>query len=253
MEKYFDYQAQKVVITGVASGIGLAQAQAFLAAGAVVCASDIQQNNAVSQLQHQYPQTFYFTQGDLASLAGIQNLADLVAAKMGFCNILLNTAGILDAYTPTLETSEALWDKVFNTNLKSIFRLTNLLLPKMLENGHGVVINMASIAGLVAGGGGAAYTASKHAIIGYTKQLDLDYAAQGIRACAIAPGAINTPMNKKDFEGDAKMAKEVASLTPAKRWASPKEVADLTLFLASSAADYIHGATVPIDGGWIEK
>ena len=166
---------------------------------------------------------------------------------------MLNTAGILDAYKPTLETDEELWDKIMNTNLKSIFRLTNAVLPSMLKQSHGVIINMASIAGMVAGGGGAAYTAAKHAIIGYTKQLDYDYAKSGIRACSIAPGAINTPMNAADFAGDAHMARQVAEETPAGRWAKPEEVAELTLFLASQRADYIHGANVPIDGGWVEK
>ena len=124
----------------------------------------------------------------------------------------------------------------------------------MLENGHGTIVNMASIAGMVAGGGGAAYTAAKFGIIGYTKQLDYDYAAKGIRANCIAPGSIETPMNTKDFEeDDGKMAKWVADQTPAKRWAQPEEVAALTMFLASPRADYIHGTAVPIDGGWLEK
>ncbi|WP_158178930.1 SDR family oxidoreductase, partial [Lactiplantibacillus plantarum] len=139
------------------------------------------------------------------------------------------------------------------TDLTSQFIVTNAVLPAMLAAQHGVFVNMASIAGLVGGGGGAAYTAAKHAIIGYTKQLDLDYAAQGIRANCIAPGAIDTPMNAADFAGDGKMAKWVASETPAKRWAQPQEVADLTLFLASQHADYIHGTVVPIDGGWLAK
>lgn len=112
---------------------------------------------------------------------------------------------------------------------------------------------MASVAGLVAGGGGAAYTASKHAVIGYTKQLTFDYSRQGIRANALAPGAIQTPMNKADFEGDAEIAKWVANETPAGRWAQPDEVAKATLFLASEGASYIQGAVLPIDGGWIVK
>ncbi|MDN6516432.1 MAG: SDR family oxidoreductase, partial [Lacticaseibacillus paracasei] len=126
-------------------------------------------------------------------------------------------------------------------------------LPGMLARGHGIFINMSSIAGLVGGGGGVAYTAAKHAVIGLTKQLDLDYAAKGIRANALAPGAINTPMNAADFAGDGKMAAWVAQETPAKRWAKPEEVAQLSLFLASDAADYIHGTVIPIDGGWLEK
>ena len=176
-----------------------------------------------------------------------------IKKELSTVDILLNTAGILDNYAPTLDTSEEQWDNIFNTNLKSMFLLTNEILPVMLKQKHGVIVNMASIAGLVAGGGGAAYTAAKHGIIGYTKQLAYDYADKGIRVNCIAPGAINTPMNAADFAGDGAMAKEVARLTPAKRWAKPKEVAEMTLYLASPRADYVHGTVFTIDGGWTVK
>lgn len=112
---------------------------------------------------------------------------------------------------------------------------------------------MTSIAGLVSGGGGAAYTASKHAVIGYTKQLSYDYCTEGIRVNALAPGAIQTPMNAADFEGAGEMAKWVENNTPARRWAMPEEVANVTLFIASNAADYMHATVIPIDGGWMNK
>ncbi|KMO51231.1 3-ketoacyl-ACP reductase, partial [Lacticaseibacillus rhamnosus] len=168
-------------------------------------------------------------------------------------DIVCNTAGILDGYKTVAETDLATWQHILNVDLTSQFLMIKALLPGMLARGHGVFVNMSSIAGIVGGGGGVAYTAAKHAVIGLTKQLDLDYAAQGIRANALAPGAINTPMNAADFAGDGKMAAWVAKETPAKRWAKPEEVAQLTLFLASDAADYIHGTVIPIDGGWLEK
>ena len=250
MNLYPEFENQNVIITGVASGIGLAQAQKFLAAKAHVFGADIQQNEQINALKTN--SKFHFNQCDVRDKHQIEKWLRpiLIDRKV---DILINTAGILDGFAPTLETSEQLWDDIFNTNLKSIFRITNLILPQMIEKKAGTIINMASIAGMVAGGGGAAYTAAKSGIIGYTKQLDYDYASFGIRANCIAPGAIETPMNKADFEGDAQMAKWVAEQTPAKRWAKPEEVADLTLFLASPRADYIHGAAVPIDGGWIEK
>ncbi|MCP0887741.1 3-oxoacyl-ACP reductase [Ligilactobacillus sp. WILCCON 0076] len=248
------YFTQKVVLlTGVASGIGFAQAAKMLENGAYVFGGDLHFNAQIKQLQKKYPAHFFFKICDVRKKHDLAILVDYALAKMTHIDILLNTAGILDAYQPSLNTSEKEWDNVMNTNLKSIFRLTNLVLPSMLQQKHGTIINMASIAGLVAGGGGAAYTAAKHAIIGYTKQLDYDYAGLGIRANCIAPGAIDTPMNAADFAGDATMAKEVARLTPAKRWAKPEEVAALTVFLASDSADYIHGVAIPIDGGWTEK
>lgn len=243
---------QTVLLTGAASGIGLAQAQLFLQEGAFVWGLDITKSAAILHLEESFPTNFTFIHCDVRKIAEIQLAVERASAR-GSIDILLNTAGILDEYRPSLETSIAQWDNVMATNLKSMFLLCNTCLPQMLQQKHGVIVNMASIAGLVAGGGGAAYTAAKHAIIGYTKQLDYDYAGQGIRANCAAPGAINTPMNQADFAGDGQIAKEVAAQTPALRWAQPEEVAALTLFLASPQADYIHGAVVPIDGGWIEK
>lgn len=247
--QFSEYQGQTILVTGAASGIGLAQVQAFLAQGANVIAIDRQPQPAelvsTATLNYQVADVC----DELALVAAIK----AGVAELGQPTIVCNTAGKLDAYRPTLDTSLTQWQSILATDLTSQFIVTNTVLPAMLKAKHGVFVNMASIAGLVAGGGGAAYTAAKHAIIGYTKQLDLDYAAQGIRANCIAPGAIDTPMNAADFAGDAKMAKWVASETPAKRWAQPSEVADLTLFLASKHADYIHGTVTPIDGGWLEK
>lgn len=253
MAKNCSFRGKVVIVTGVASGIGLAEAKLFLAEGARVWGVDIQEAEQVKLLETKYEALFSFVQCDVREKTALATLTELVIKDSKRIDIVLNTAGILDAYQPSLETSEEEWDNVMATDLKSMFLLTNNCLPYMLEQKHGVFVNMASIAGLVAGGGGAAYTAAKHAIIGYTKQLDYDYAAQGIRANCIAPGAINTPMNQADFAGDGQMAKEVAAQTPALRWAQPEEVASLALFLASDGSDYIHGAVVPIDGGWIEK
>nr|WP_197431704.1 3-oxoacyl-ACP reductase [Lentibacillus sp. JNUCC-1] len=244
-----DFSGKVVFVTGAASGIGQAQAKAFLEQGARVFGMDLEAKG-LRQLAEAHGETFQFHIGSVADQASVTEAVQNCLNTFDQIDVLLNTAGILDGFAPTLETDEALWDTIMTTNVKGMYLVTNAVLPKMLARRSGVVINMASIAGFVAGGGGAAYTASKHAIIGYTKQLTYDYAAQGIRANALAPGAIQTPMNAADFEGDAHMAKWVANETPAKRWASPQEVADLTLFVASDRASYMHGAVLPLDGGW---
>ncbi|WP_461214298.1 3-oxoacyl-ACP reductase [Lacticaseibacillus sp. GG6-2] len=232
------FASVKVAVTGAASGIGRAQAAAFVAAGAQVLAVD---------------QAAFDIDGAACLQADVTQ-AQTAATIAAFAPaIVCNTAGVLDGYQPVLETSLASWQHILDVDLTSQFRVIQAVLPEMLRQKHGVFVNMSSIAGLVGGGGGIAYTAAKHAVIGMTKQLDLDYAASGIRANAIAPGAIDTPMNAADFAGDGHMAAWVADQTPAKRWAKPEEVAQLTLFLASDAADYIHGTVVPIDGGWLEK
>ncbi|CAM3120711.1 3-oxoacyl-ACP reductase [Leuconostoc gasicomitatum] len=237
-----NYTNKNILLTGAASGIGFSQLKTYLAADAIVYALDYQK----IPLNHPHLHTF---QIDLSEHDALLELVKKITDKVDF-DILLNTAGILDDYQSSTNTSLSDWQLVLNTNLTPMFILSNALLPAMLSRGYGHIINMASIAGFSAGGGGAAYTASKHAIIGYTKQLAYDYAAQGLHTNAIAPGAIKTPMNAADFIGNGDMAKKVASQTPAKRWATAQEVANLTLYLTSPQADYINGAVLPIDGGW---
>lgn len=234
------FKGKKVLVTGAASGIGQAQAQAFMQAGAEVIGVDLQEFTA----------DFRTIVCDVSSAEKVAQLA----AQVGEIDILLNTAGQLDDYRTMEDTDFSLWKKILATNLDSMFLMTSAFLPQMKQKKSGVIINMASVAGLVAGGGGIAYTASKHAIVGLTKQLALDEAQHGIQVAGIAPGAIDTPMNAKDFtENNGEMAKWVAEETPAKRWAKPQEVADLTLFLASPESSYLAGAVVPIDGGWTIK
>ncbi|TFJ92016.1 3-oxoacyl-ACP reductase [Lentibacillus salicampi] len=250
--RFDEFAGKTVFVTGAASGIGRAQAIAFLNNGANVFGFDLSEDG-LRGFADQYGERFTYAVGSVTDRAAVERAAVEALAAFNNVDVLLNTAGVLDDYAKTLDTDEALWDLTMDTNVKGIYLVTNAVLPGMLRQGSGVMVNTASIAGFVAGGGGAAYTASKHAIIGYTKQLDYDYCRDGIRANAIAPGAIQTPMNQADFAGDGEVARWVADETPAGRWAQPEEVADLTLFLASHAADYIHGAIVPIDGGWTAK
>lgn len=249
---YSEFRNQVVFVTGSASGIGAAQATAFLEQGAKVFGFD-RQATGLQNLKERYPVNFDYTIGDVRTPANLKQAVEQCNQVFGSIDILLNTAGILDGYKPLLETTEELFDTIFEVNVKSFFTLTKMVLPQMLAKQRGIVIPMSSIAGIVAGGGGMAYTMSKHAIAGFIKQLALDYADQGIRVNGIAPGAIDTPMNAADFAGDGEMAKKVAAETPVKRWAKPEEVAALTLFLASSQASYLQGDIIPIDGGWIIK
>lgn len=240
---------QVVFVTGVASGIGQAQAKAFLAAGAKVFGVDVQEDFSQNFADH--GENFVGYIADVSKKEDCLNAVTACITCFNQIDILLNTAGKLDNYKPLLETDDNLWQDILATNLNSIYYITKSALPALIK-AEGTVINMCSIASLVAGGGGISYTVSKHAIAGFTKQLALDYARK-IHVVGIAPGAIKTPMNAADFAGDGKMAAWVAEETPVKRWAQPEEVADLTLFLASSKARYLQGNIVPIDGGWLLK
>lgn len=230
----------KVLITGVSSGIGLAQARLFLKNGCAVYgvdkseAPDIQEEN------------FHFLQLDITG-----NLAALFDVVPDV-DILCNTVGILDAYKPLLAISDDEIADVFQTNFFATVAITRHYLAKMVERQAGIIINMCSIASFMAGGGGAAYTASKHALAGFTRQLALDYAKDKVQVFGIAPGAVKTAMTASDFEPGG-LADWVAQETPIGRWSSPDEIAELTGFLASGKASSMQGEIVKIDGGWSLK
>lgn len=230
----------KVLITGVSSGIGLAQARLFLKNGCAVYgvdkseAPDIQEEN------------FHFLQLDITG--NLATLFDVVPDV----DILCNTAGILDAYKPLLAISDDEIADVFQTNFFATVAITRHYLAKMVERQAGIIINMCSIASFMAGGGGAAYTASKHALAGFTRQLALDYAKDKVQVFGIAPGAVKTAMTASDFEPGG-LADWVAQETPIGRWSSPDEIAELTGFLASGKASSMQGEIVKIDGGWSLK
>lgn len=228
-----------VLVTGASSGIGLAQAKAFLAQGYQVYALDRGENPHLIG-------DFHFIQLDLT-----EDLTELFQA-VPTVDILCNTAGILDDYQPLLDCSVAEFEQVFAVNFTATVQLIRHYLPDMVQRQDGIIINMCSIASSLAGGGGVAYTASKHALAGLTKQLALDYAKDGIQIFGIAPGAVQTGMTQSDFE-EGGLADWVADQTPIGRWSQPEEIAELTLFLASGKAQSMQGQIVTIDGGWSLK
>lgn len=233
--------AKTVLVTGVSSGIGHAQARLFLEQGYEVYGVDV----AGEENLLPYP-AFHFLQLDLRG--SLAPLFDWLPAV----DILCNTAGKLDAYKPLLDVSEEEIEDLLAVNVLAAMRLTRFYLVRMLEKKAGIIINMCSIASFLAGGGGVAYTASKHALAGFTKQLALDYADQGIQVFGLAPGAVKTAMTASDFE-EGGLADWVAAETPIKRWLEPEEIAEVSLFLASGKAASMQGEIVKIDGGWSLK
>lgn len=228
-----------VLVTGASSGIGRAQALTFLENGYRVYGVDKGENPGfLNELR--------FFKMDLTD-----DLTPLFTS-LPEVDILCNTAGVLDDYRPLHETSDEDWEQLFALNLIATMKITRFYLQKMLEKKSGIIINMCSIASFLAGGGGAAYTASKHALAGLTKQIALDYADQNIQVFGLAPGAVKTAMTAADFEPGG-LADWVAEETPIKRWLDPQEVADVSLFLASGKAAAMQGEIIKIDGGWSLK
>ena len=228
-----------VLVTGVSSGIGRAQARLFLENGWHVYGVDQSKKPNLTG-------DFHFLQQDLT--LALQSVFDWCPR----IDVLCNTAGVLDDYKPLLEQTAQEIQEIFEINYVTPVELTRYYLTQMLKKQSGIIINMCSIASSLAGGGGHAYTSSKHALAGFTKQLALDYAEQGVQVFGIAPGAVKTSMTATDFELGG-LAQWVADETPIKRWIEPEEVAELTLFLASGKAQSMQGEIVKIDGGWSLK
>ncbi|MDT4927783.1 MAG: hypothetical protein QOF92_650 [Pseudonocardiales bacterium] len=237
-----------VLITGAGSGIGRAMAQEFTAAGATVAALDMDADAAKQTAES-------LGGGASAVVADVRRRADVdravaeVLERHGRVDVLCNNAGILDDYADALNTSDELWDDIIATNLTGPFRMARAVLPNMIERGSGAIVNTASISAFVAGGGGSAYTASKHGIVGLTKQLAFNFGARGVRVNAICPGATKTAMTA-GLDDDEHVQGMIAN-TPSGRWAEPNEIANLAVFLASDKAMFAHGGVYVMDGGWI--
>ena len=242
------------IVTGSSSGMGEAIVKQFAKEGAKVVVNYARSAESADKIVNEILKDggkAIAVQANVAENEDVKRLIDETIKEFGTIDILVNNAGILDDYAPVLDTSEDLWDKIININLKGQFLCSKHALPYMIDKGKGVIINLASIAAHVAGGGGAAYTAAKHGVVGLTKQISFDYGKKGIRANAICPGAIKTRMTKEVFADEDAPVMEAVRNVPAGRYGYPEEIAKLALFLASDDAEFIHGTDVVIDGGWI--
>ncbi|RLK56396.1 3-oxoacyl-[acyl-carrier protein] reductase [Stenotrophomonas rhizophila] len=245
-------QDKVAFITGAGSGLGAAQAQRFAEEGAAVVVADLNLEAAakVAAVITEAGGRAIAVMIDVTDATKVASAVAEAIEAYGRVDILSNTAGAFDAYAQTLDTPPERWNALIAVNLTSVYTVTNAVLPHMLAQGKGVVLNIASGAGLRGGGGGAAYTTTKHGIVGYTRQLAAGYGHQGIRANAIAPGLIDTPMVANFSHGEA--AQAMVAAKPAGRLGRVEDIAHAALFLVSDEADYIHGVTLPVDGGLVE-
>ena len=188
---------------------------------------------------------------DVARQEDIDNLVDAAVNAYKTVDILVNNAGIMDNFVPAAQLTDELWDKVISVNTTGPMRLIRKCLPIFLNNGKGIIINNASIGGLYGSRAGAAYTASKHALIGLTKNIGFQYANLGIRCNAIAPGGVKTniqaTINNPDKFG---MERAMSGSANNPRFAEAEEIAGVAVFLASDDSSFVNGAVITADGGW---
>jgi NAD(P)-dependent dehydrogenase (short-subunit alcohol dehydrogenase family) len=253
------------IVTGGGSGIGKAVALALATAGAPVAVLDVRPEGGQAVVGEigRRGGVAEFMAADVSRSEDVDRAVTLAVRGLGPLGIMVNAAGILDGYAPVHEMSPALWSKVIAINLSGTFFACKRALEEMVPAGRGRIINLASVAGLVGDGGGPAYVASKHGVVGLTRQLAVGHATSGVTVNAVCPGPIHTGLrvNSTSILGaDAPVMRGVGgdeaaikAVTPIGRRGTLEEVAAAALFLASVEAGYITGHTLVVDGGWTAR
>ncbi len=238
-----------VFITGAASGIGRAAALAFAAEGARVAILDRSADalKAVQASVEQAGAEVLSIPCDVSSPEQVEDAVKQVIDRFGGLDVAFNNAGVENKDAPVHEVELSEWDRILNINLRGTFVCMKHELAQMVKQGGGVIVNTSSGAGICGVAGGAAYTASKHAIIGLTRSAALDYVKQNIRVNAVLPGNIETPMMDRFTGGDIQKA---IDLEPVGRLGKPEEIAEAVLWMASDLGGFVTGAATVIDGGW---
>ncbi len=243
----FDLQGKSALVTGAGSGIGAAIAETFARAGARVFVSDVKLETAT--------ETATRIGGIARALAlDVRDEAACAAAarETGVVDVLVNNAGIGHVGTALTTTGEDL-DRLYAVNVRGMLNVTRAYLPEMVKRRAGVIVNMASVAGLVGIRDRLAYATTKFAVVGLTKSMALDHATEGIRINCICPGRVETPWvaaRVREYPDPEKAYREMAATQAMGRMGRPEEIAAAALYLASDAASFVTGSALAIDGGW---
>ena len=249
----FRLDGKVALVTGVGRGLGQAMALGLAEAGADI-AGLYRTNYQETQAQVEaLGRRFLAVQCDLqeATVARLNEVVDQVVRKMGRLDILINNAGIIRR-APALEFGEQDWDDVIQVNLKALFFLSQAAARVMAQQGGGKIISIASMLSFQGGILIPSYTAAKSGVAGLTHALANEWAAKGINVNAIAPGYIATD-NTAPLRADPQRNQAILARIPVGRWGQPAELKGVAVFLASAASNYMHGAIVPVDGGWLAR
>jgi NAD(P)-dependent dehydrogenase (short-subunit alcohol dehydrogenase family) len=243
------FEAKTVLITGGATGIGRAAALAFAREGASVMIGDVDDRAAetVSLIEAAGGKAAYKT-ADVSDARAMTELVRDTVSRFGGMHMAFNNAGVLPPPTPFHEVLASDLDKTINVDLKGVFYAMQAEIRHFLNSGGGAIVNTASVAGIVADPAMSPYVAAKHAVVGLTKAVAIEYAQQGIRVNAIGPGFVATPMTQAWLESEEFKAAFFAQNISG-RAAQPEEIAGTVLHLCSDAASFINGALFVIDGG----
>lgn len=251
MTDLFSLAGRVAVVTGASSGIGQAIAIALALAGADIAIVGRSASEETGGRVQAAGRRFLPVAADLRSSALCEGVMEDVCDGLGGVDILVNNAGTIRRHD-ALEFSEDDWDAVMDVNLKTPFFLSQAAARRMISRGGGKIINIASMLSFQGGVRVASYTASKSGLAGITRLLANEWAGRGINVNAIAPGYIAT-RNTEPLRHDETRNREILGRIPAGRWGVAADLAGAAVFLASSASDYVNGAIIPVDGGWLAR
>ena len=243
-------RGKAAIVTGAASGIGRATALTFAREGAGVVITDVNRDGGLETqgMAKELGFDLEFVQADVGDTAQIERVVDAAARRFGRLDVLANVAGTFLGMPRLADVDERDWDVMINTNLKGMLLCCKHAVPIMVESGGGAIVNVSSLAGILPGPS-IGYNASKAGVNLLSLSAAQQYAAQGIRVNAIAPGPVDTPQ-MRGSTGTDEMFRSMATAHPMGRVGTAQEVAEVILFLASDDASYVSGAILVVDGGW---
>ena len=247
----FSLSGRVALVTGANTGLGQAIAVALAGAGADIVAVGRTEPKDTQASVQSLGRRFLAVHADLADTSVVPAVVESALSEFGQLDILVNNAGIIRR-SDAVDFTEADWDAVVDVNLKSAFFLTQAVGRHMIQAGRGKVINIASMLSFQGGIRVASYTASKSAIAGITRLLANEWAAKGVNVNAIAPGYFATS-NTTALRADENRNRDILARIPAARWGQPEDLGGAAVFLAAPASDYVHGAIIPVDGGWLAR
>jgi NAD(P)-dependent dehydrogenase (short-subunit alcohol dehydrogenase family) len=245
------FKDQGVLITGGGSGIGRETALEFAGEGALVAVTDIDAGTAERTAEEIAKRggRAHALQLDTTDPAAVKSVFATALDRLGRLDVLVNSAGIREI-SPTIELGLEEWNRVINVNITGVFLCSQAFAKHIIEAGKpGAIVNLASTLGVTAAPNRPAYTASKHAVVGLTKEMGLEFGETGLRVNAVGPGVTRTALTERYFQ-DPEMAQTVKSIHAMNRWGEAREIARAILFLASDDASFITGTTLVVDGGW---
>jgi len=251
MSHPLDFSGKVALVTGAASGMGLATANAFAEAGAAVVLADFKEEavKAAEQKLVAAGHKAIAVRCDVSDDAQVAAMVDRAVAEFGRLDAAFNNAGVMARIAPTADSTREDWDRVIGINLRGVWSSMKHELREMQRQGSGAIVNNASVGALTGNPGIASYIASKHGVVGLTRTAALEYIKHGIRVNAVNPGLIDTQIARDVVNGDEQAYAEIAKHVPIGRAGRPEEIASVVLWLCSPGASYVVGHALTVDGG----